>query len=389
MSALLSFVRASRLAVVLVCAAAIVTAGHESAVAQKKKKKKKEKEAEAAAEAAQPAEPEKPAPPPEAIEEFKKGQEADKAGDVDTALTHYEKAFELYQDPVLQLLIGEVHRKKGTTAMDGQGYEQAITEFEAANAAFARYIELAPEGAEVENAKKRIEILTQGITNAKDALAKQKEDEKKEADAAAAAEKKAEEDRRLAIEAEKGGRFALDGLVVAGVDQDTSALARLMPGALMQFGRFALEAHLSFEAFLRIQGDKGVSGRAVAAELGARYAFRSARFTGPFASAGAGFGFFNGKPRERKLVDDMATCEGFDSAEEGACAFDVDRNISTRAGLGWGFEASKKTTVALRLDAMMWFFSVDGEQPTVPAGAVEKPQRSIAVVFGLEFLHWP
>lgn len=387
MSALLSFVRASRLAVVLVCAAAIVTVGHESAMAQKKKKKKKE--AAAAAEAEQPAEPEKPPIPPEAIEEFKKGQEADKAGDVDGALAHYETAFAAYPDPTLQLLIGEAHRKKGTAAMEGEGYEQAITEFEAANAAFAKYMELAPEGAEVENAKKRIEVLTQGIKNANDAIAKQKADEQKEQEQTATAEKKAEEDRKLAIEAEKGGRFALDGMVVAGVDQDTSAVARLMPGVLLQFGRFALEGHLSFEAFLRTQGDKGVSGRSVSAELGARYGFQSARFTGLFASAGAGYGFFNGKPRERKLVDDMATCEGFDAAEEGACAFDVDRNISTRAGLGWGFEASKKTTVALRLDAMMWFFSVDGEQPQVPAGAVDKPQRSIAVVLGLEFLHWP
>ncbi|HUS64571.1 MAG TPA: hypothetical protein VMZ28_08520 [Kofleriaceae bacterium] len=389
MSALLSFVRASRLAVVLVCAAAIVTVAPGSATAQKKKKKKKDKEKEAAAEAAQPAEPEKPPIPPEAIEEFKKGQEADKAGDVDGALAHYETAFTTYPDPTLQLLIGEAHRKKGTAAMEGEGYEQAITEFEAANAAFNKYIELAPEGAEVENAKKRIEILTQGIKNANDAIAKQKADEQKQQEQDAAATKKADEDRRLAIEAEEGGRFALDGLVVAGVDQDTSAVARLMPGVLLQFGRFALEGHLSFEAFLRTQGDKGVSGRSVSAELGARYGFQSARFTGLFASAGAGFGFFNGKPRERKLVDDMATCEGFDAAEEGACAFDVDRNISTRVGLGWGFEASKKTTVALRLDAMMWFFSVDGEQPTVPAGAVDKPQRSMAVVLGLEFLHWP
>jgi hypothetical protein len=382
-----TFVRACRLALLLLCATAVVTVGHHSAMAQKKKKKKKGPPEEAAA--AQPAEPEKPPIPPEAIEEFKAGQEADKGNDVDGALAHYEKAFGLYPDPTLQLLIGEAHRKKGTAAMEGSGYEQAITEFEAANAAFEKYIELAPDGAEVENARKRIEILNQGITNAKSAIDKQKADDKQQAEADAAAAKKAEDDRKAAIEEDKGSKFALDGMVVAGVDQDTSAVARLMPGALMQFGRFALEAHLSFEAFLRVQGDKGVSGRSVSAELGMRYGFRDARFTGAFVSAGAGYGIFNGKPRERKLVDDMATCDGYDTADEGACAFDVDRNISTRVGLGWGFEASKKTTVALRLDAMMWFFSVDGDQPTVPAGAVDKPQRSLAVLLGLEFLHWP
>ena len=44
-----------------------------------------------------------------------------------------------------------------------------------------------------------------------------------------------------------------------------------------------------------------------------------------FVSTGAGFGLFSGRPRERKLVDDTETCPGFDSQEEGACAFSVDK----------------------------------------------------------------
>src|SRR5688500_16917717 len=134
-----SFVRAARLAVLLLFAAAVVTVGHESAVAQTKKKKKKKGPPP---EEAQPAEPAKPPIPPQAVEEFKAGQEADKAGDIDKALEHYEKAFGIYPDPTLQLFIGEAHRKKGTAAMEGEGYEQAITEFETANAAYKKYVEL-------------------------------------------------------------------------------------------------------------------------------------------------------------------------------------------------------------------------------------------------------
>jgi len=60
-------------------------------------------------------------------------------------------------------------------------------------------------------------------------------------------------------------------------------------------------------------------------------------------------------------------------------------------GFGYGFEANRATTVAIRLDAMYWFFSVDGEQDMgqPAAGQVDKPQTAMALLLGLEFLHWP
>ena len=373
----------------LVCVTLLVGLGGGSALAQKKKKKAP---AAAAPDAAAPQPSGPPPPTPEqkqkATAAFQAGQEAEKAGNLDEAIAKYEEAFGVYPDPVLQLVLGEAHRKKGEQAAQGEGYEQAIPELEKAKAAYEKYLELAPTGKEADAAKNRIQVVDSSLDSAKKALEKQKADEEKQANADADAQKKAEEERRRQQEAASGMQVALDGLLIAGIDQDITALARFMPGGMPGWGRFALEGHPSFEGFLRINNDKGVSARSVSLDLGARYGFTSARFVGPFISGGAGYGLFGGEPRERKLDGDMASCESF---ENNRCAFSIDKNISTRLGLGYGFQASGDTTVAVRLDAMYWFFSVDGEQDTgsPAAGQVDKPQTALAFMLGLEFLHWP
>jgi tetratricopeptide (TPR) repeat protein len=382
-----------RIACTTLVGSLLLVTAPDGAMAQKKKKKKETPAAAPAAPDPAAAQPSGPPPPtPEQKEQagaaFQAGQAAEKAGNFDEAIASYQKAFEIYPDPVIQLVLGEAHRKKADQAMQGEGYDQAVPEFEKAKAAYEKYLELAPQGAEAEAARNRIEVVTASIANAKQLVDKQKADEDKKAKEAAEAERKAEEAQRAEAAAGSGTQIALDGLLIAGLDQDATALARFMPGALLGWGRFALEAHIAFEGFLRVQNDKGVSARSVSLDLGARYGFKDARFRGLFASGGASYGLFGGKPRDRKLTEDMTTCGGF---EGNNCAFDVDKSIGTRFGLGYGFEASKKTTVALRLDAMYWFFSVDGEQETdsPPAGLVDKPQTAIAFLLGLEFLHWP
>jgi tetratricopeptide (TPR) repeat protein len=375
-----------------VCLTLLLALGADGALARQKKKKKKKEDKAAPAAPGQPdAAPQPVGPPPPTPEQkqqataaFQAGQEAEKAGKLDEAIAKYEEAFGIYPDPVLQLVLGEAHRKKGDEAATGEGYEQAIAEYDKAKAAYQKYLELAPNGKEAEAAKNRIQVSDTSIANAKQGLEKQKQDEKKEAEV----QKQAEEERRREREAATGMQVALDGLLIAGIDQDVTALARFMPGGMLGWGRFALEGHLSFEGFLRISNDKGVSARSVSLDLGARYGFTSNRFVGPFVSGGAGFGLFGGEPRERKLDGDMATCDRF---EGGDCAFAVDKNISTRLGFGYGFEANRETTVAVRLDAMYWFFSVDNEQEmgAPAAGEVDKPQTAMALLLGLEFLHWP
>jgi len=376
------------------CLTLLLAIGADGALARQKKKKKK-KETPAAAAQPDAAAPQPSGPPPPTPEQkqqataaFQAGQEAEKAGNLDQAIAKYDEAFAIYPDPVLQLVLGEAHRKKGEQAMQGEGYQQAVAGFEKAKAAYEKYLELAPAGKEAEAARNRIQVVVASLDNAKKALEKQKADEAGESEREAEAQKKAEEERRREQEAGSGMQVALDGLLIAGIGQDVTALARFMPGGMLGWGRFAIEGHLSFEGFLRISNDKGVSARSVSLDLGARYGFTSNRFVGPFISGGAGYGLFGGQPRERKLEGDMETCGDF---EGGSCAFAIDKNISTRLGFGYGFEANRATTVAIRLDAMYWFFSVDGEQDMgqPAAGQVDKPQTAMALLLGLEFLHWP
>jgi hypothetical protein len=184
---------------------------------------------------------------------------------------------------------------------------------------------------------------------------------------------------------------AIDATLSSGFDQDLTAIGRFLGGGLLGFGRVGLEAHLAFEGFLRLDEDRGISARSLTLlDVGARYGFSGARFTGPFVVAGAGYGLIGGRPRERKLENDTATCSGYDAGKPGACTFEIDRNISTRLGAGWGFASGERTTVAVRLDFTYWFFSVADtqERGSPPAGRIDKPQTSASLLLGLEFLHW-
>lgn len=324
----------------------------------------------------------------EAIKLFKEGQELEKAGKYDEAIAKYEEAFKLYPDALLYARVAQAYQLKGNANKDFDAYRKAIE-------AYNKLLELLPEGTPEDQLAK----VREQITSLEEAI--QAEEERKKREEEEAKQKRIDEEKqRQEAELEKkrqqerleGMRPAFNAMVVSGVDQDVSAIARLIAGGFLGWGRFALEGHLTFEGFLRVDNDKGVSGRSVGLDLGTRIGLGSEpNFRGPFLSLGGSFGLYSGKPRERKLADAMETCQGFDSPEDpGSCAFDIDKNITGRFGFGYGFAASDKTTVAARLDFTYWLFSVDGQQGagSVPAARVDKPQASYSVLVGLEFMRW-
>jgi len=189
---------------------------------------------------------------------------------------------------------------------------------------------------------------------------------------------------------------AVDAGVISGVDQDTTAVVRLIAGGLWGFGRFAPEAHVGVDGFLRINGAHGISARSFnLIDLGARYGFKSDRFVGPYVTVGGGFGLFTGKPHERKVSGEPETCASADipaGQPDDQCSFRIDKNLNARLGLGWGFASGAKTTVGVRLDIHYWLLSVSDFEDQ-PAGApipsqIPRPQSSISVLVGLEFMRW-
>lgn len=324
----------------------------------------------------------------EAIKKFQEGQELEKAGQYDEAIAKYQEAFELFPDPGLYGRIAAAYQLKGNANKDFEAYRKAIE-------AYQKLLELLPEGTD----EKTIAQINERIASLEAAIKAEEERKKKEEEDAK--QRKLEDERkRQEAELEKqkekerleGMRPAFDAMVVSGVDQDISAVARLIAGGFLGWGRFALEGHLAFEGFLRVDNAKGVSGRSIGLDLGTRIGLGSRpNFQGPFVSLGGSFGLYGGKPRERKLDDEMEICQGFDSPEDpGSCSFDIDKNITGRFGLGYGFAASDFTTVAARLDFTYWLFSVDGTQGagSVPAARVEKPQQTFSILLGLEFMRW-
>lgn len=184
---------------------------------------------------------------------------------------------------------------------------------------------------------------------------------------------------------------AVDAMVLSGIDQDTTAIVRLLAGGLYGFGNFAVDAHVAVEGFLRIDTSKGIAARSLPVfDIGFRYGIKGPDFVGPFVNLGASYGWFSGKPHERKVVDDPDTCET--AANMTDCNFRIDKSAAFRFGLGWGFRQSKKTTVAVRVDFTYFLFSVSPFEDQ-PDGApiprrIPRPQDSYAVLVGLEFMHW-
>ena len=184
---------------------------------------------------------------------------------------------------------------------------------------------------------------------------------------------------------------AVDAFVVVGIDQDTTAIGRVLGGVMYGFGKFAVAGHVGFEGFLRIDTSKGIAARSLpVVDFDLHYGITSPDFVGPTVNLGASFGWFSGKPHERKVVDDPDTCAT--AAEMNDCTFRIDKDASFRVGLGWGFRQSKETTVAVRLDFTYWMFSVSPFEQQ-PVGApipreIPRPQDSYSVLIGLEFIHW-
>ena len=190
---------------------------------------------------------------------------------------------------------------------------------------------------------------------------------------------------------------AIDAAVLTGVDQDTTAIGRLMAGGIWALGRFAPEAHVGVDGFLRIDSAKGIAARQLSLlNLGARYAFTSDRFIGPYVSVGGGFGIFTGKPHERKINGDANLCASARIPPEQPqdnCIYRIDKSVNARVGFGYGFASGKHTTVAARIDVHYWAFSLNDFEDQ-PSGApvpnmVSRPQSTWSISVGLEFMRWP
>lgn len=308
---------------------------------------------------------------------FKEGAAALAAENYSEAISKFEEAYENFPDVGLQVKIGEAYQRDGTATLDYDKLKKAIE-------AYQKYVDKVPEGATTDAINGRIAELEESIQNEEDRK-KRIADEEAKAEADAKADKEKTELDLLAKEKlKKEMQIVFSGGLLAGADQDLTGILRMSGGALFAWEKFAFDAKLGIDGFLRIDEDQGIRGKSFPVlDLGARYGLNY-RFVGPFFSGGASFGLINGKPRERKLKDDDATCGG------GSCSFSIDKTITTRVGVGYGFKATDTSTVALKVELQGWFFSVDDEQGvgSVPAPSVDKPQTSMAIMVGLEFLRW-
>jgi tetratricopeptide (TPR) repeat protein len=315
-----------------------------------------------------------------AIELFGEGQALAKEQKYTEAIAKFEEAFELLPDPNLQFMIGEAFQLDGTENRDYDKLRKSIESYK-------KYIELVPEGAGTDKANERVVQLEESVKAEEQRVARLA-DEEAQAKLDAELAREQEEKERLAKEAQKKTmQLVATGAVLAGVDQQLSGILRMSGGGLLSWEKFALEARLGIDGFLKVDPDQGVSARSFTLlDLGARYGLNY-RYVGPFVSGGASFGIFTGKPRERKLKGDNETCA---IDPNGNCSFNIDKNIAARLAFGYGFRASDKSTVAFRLEVQGWVFSVDDEQEigSPAAFSVEKPQTSIAIMAGLEFLRW-
>ena len=312
-----------------------------------------------------------------AIALFTEGQKLLSEGTYAEAIAKFEEAFELFPDPGLQVKIGEAYQRAGTEETDYDKLRKSVE-------AYRKYVELVPEGEITDKINERITQLAESIQAEEERIQRTADEETQaKLDAKLAAE--AEEKERIALLAEqKSMQVVLLGGILAGADQQLSGILRFSGGGMLSWEKFAVEAKVGIDGFLRVDQDQGTQARSFTLlDVGARYGLKY-RYIGPFVSGGASFGVFSGNPRERKLVNDQGSCGG------GDCTLDIDKSISTRLAFGYGFRATDKSTVALRIEAQGWFFSVDDEQSigNPNANDIEKPQTSLAVMVGLEFMRW-
>lgn len=335
--------------------------------------------------------------PPEQIEAtklFKEGKALSDEKKYEEAIEKFDAAYELFPDPGLLFVIAEAYQVWGNELSEAGQEDEAYEKFGKAAETYRKFIEVAAPNEAMADAVAQADERARALEEAIAAREEQKQREKEAAELAKQKEeerkRKAEEERRRKLAERKGLQMAIDAMVVGGADQDLSAVGRMMAGGLIGKKGLALEGHIGLDGFLRVDDDKGVTATSFTLlDLGVRYGF-DYHFVGPWLTAGGSFGLFGGKPRERKLSDDTETCEGFDSATPGQCSFNIDKNLSARLGVGYGFQASEKSTVAVRVEAQYWAFSVDDEQDlgSPPAALVEKPQTSLAIMVGLEFMRW-
>ena len=188
----------------------------------------------------------------------------------------------------------------------------------------------------------------------------------------------------------------LNAAIISGVDQDYTAIGRLVAGGFYTFGAIAPEVHIGLDGFLPLTSDKGIAARSFnAIDVGARYGIMSEHMYGAYVSAGFGLGLFWGKPHERKVEDAPDICETATPAvgeDPDQCAFRIDKNLNMRLGFGWGFASGKKATVGARIDIGYWMFSLNDYEDQ-PDGApiprqVPRPQDAWSVMIGLEFMRW-
>lgn len=362
--------------------------------------------------------------PAKAKELIQEATAAESNGDLEAAIKGYEQAYEVFPDPNLLIKLGDLqfqnlqlsdaratYKKYQEVAppLCSQLDEQQCQANEA-NAAGACKVAAAAEtpedgeetpdadgdeaddgdeAGEDEDGFQCVPRYTDEVQNRLDKVDEQEkeqaEEEQKEAERIAreAEEKRLAEEKRKREEASKLP-LALSAMVMVGADHRSSVFGRLLAGGMMRFGRFAPEAHIAFEGFLR-PGEDGTQAQSFTViDLGARYAFTNENFAGPYAGFGGGFGFFLGNPREVNL-EDADSCAG---QPGNRCTVDIDRHLNGRVGLGYGFASGEKATVAVRLDFHTFWYSVDDEQPDVSPAQVEKPLLSYAVTLGIEFLRW-
>ncbi|MCP4445300.1 MAG: hypothetical protein GY811_08150 [Myxococcales bacterium] len=312
-----------------------------------------------------------------AIALFGEGQKLLTEASYAEAVAKFEEAFELFPDPGLKVKVGEAYQRDGTEQRDYDKLRKAVE-------AYQKYVELVPEGEITTKILERINQLEESIQAEQERI-ERVADEATQAKLDDKLAREAEEEAILAKEQEKKSmQKVLLGGILAGADQQLSGILRFSGGGMLSWEKFALEARVGIDGFLRVDKEQGVQARSFTLiDIGARYGTQY-RYIGPFVSGGASFGLFSGSPRERTLVSDDDSCGG------GDCSFDMDKNISTRLAFGYGFEATDKSTVALRIEAQTWFFSVDSEQSigNPNANDISKPQTAVAIMVGLEFMRW-